>query len=290
MAGLMVLVLLGCQDSGPPPPTNGGQPDVVVVAPDGHAELSRLFALNDYDLDNLDQGVPKLIVTSLPQDLDRVSQVNERKRIFFLTLLPMILMGNEEIQSERDLVEFLISGFDKGRLPTEEEAERLAEIQDKYRVAGDPFSDCEVRTRLLKRVDVLPPSLVLAQAANESGWGTSRFAQVANNLFGEWTFTPGTGIVPTDRPAGEIYEVRSFPTIYDSLRSYMLNLNTHRAYAPLREKRHQARLENRPLKGVDLAQGLQAYSIRGEEYVEEIAAMIRHNQLTRFSYLNLRGL
>ncbi|WP_302504305.1 glucosaminidase domain-containing protein [Geoalkalibacter halelectricus] len=284
--------MLGCQSPPDLSPLEGesSPPSAVEVTPDSHAELARLFALNNYDLDNLELGVPKLIVTTLPQDLDRIAQVNERKRIFFLTLLPMVLMANEEIQAERDLIESLLSGFDQGRLPSAHEAEQLAEIQDKYRISGDPFSDCDIREKLLKRVDILPPSLVLAQAANESGWGTSRFARVANNLFGEWTFTPGTGVVPANRPAGEIYEVRSFPTIYDSVKSYMLNLNTHRAYVPLREKRIQARLENRPLKGVDLAHGLQAYSIRGEEYVEEIAAMIRHNQLTRFSYLNLRGL
>ncbi|WP_305041102.1 glucosaminidase domain-containing protein [Geoalkalibacter sp.] len=264
-------------------------PSALVVSPESHGELSRIFALNNYDLDTLEEGVPKLIVQSLPQDLENISQTSERKRLFFLTLLPMVLMGNEEIQAERDLIESVLLAHDQGRMPSAGLMERLADLQVKYKVKGDLFEDRAVREALLKRVDILPPSLVLAQAANESAWGTSRFAKLANNLFGEWTFTPGTGIVPEKRPEGQSYEVRSFPTIYDSLQSYMLNLNTHRAYAQLRETRARLRLEERPLRGVELAQGLTAYSTRREAYVAEIAAMIRHNKLTRFSEISLRG-
>lgn len=292
IAALCFLALLGCQAEfdRTESPFDSTRPAPLVVSPNTHVELIRIFALNNYDLDTLEEGVPKLIVESLPHDLDSIAHIEEKKRIFFLTLLPMILMANEEIQAERDLIDALTTAYDKGQEPAPEQSERLADVQAKYKIKGDPLSDPQVRAKLLKRVDILPPSLVLAQAANESAWGTSRFARLANNLFGEWTFTPGTGIVPTGRPEGEIYEVRSFPTLYDSVNSYMLNLNTHRAYRSLREMRAQARLEERPLRGIELAEGLTAYSIRREEYVAEIAAMIRHNRLTRFSHISLRGM
>ncbi len=293
----LLLATSGCQDPAAPqrPQVQKSQAKAspatspLVIYPDSHDELRRIFALNNYDLDTLDSGVPKLIVNTLPADLDRVNQTSEKKRIFFLTLLPMVLMANEEIQAERDQLHAVFSSFDEGRLPSAGELERLNVIQRKYKVKGDPLIDCGAREKLLARVDILPPSLVLAQAANESAWGTSRFAQVANNIFGEWTFTPGAGIVPENRPEGEIYEVRRFPTIYDSLKSYMRNLNTNRAYAPLRELRAEMRRQERPLLGTDLARGLIAYSTRREEYVAEIAAMIRHNKLFKLSQINLRG-
>lgn len=258
------------------------------ISPDSREDLEDVFALNNYDLDTLEQGVPKIIIHNLPEDLKEVAAVNEKKRLFFLTLLPMVLMANEEIQAERDTLMALFASFDQGKLPTADQIERLASIQRRYKIKGDPLIDKTARDKLLARVDILPPSLVLAQAANESGWGTSRFARVANNIFGEWTFTPGTGIVPEDRPEGESYEVRKFSSIYDSLKSYMRNLNANGAYALLREMRAEMRQQDQPLRGTELAKGLLAYSTRREAYVAEIAEMIRYNQLNKFSQANLR--
>ena len=130
--------------------------------------------------------------------------------------------------------------------------------------------------------------MVLAQAANESAWGTSRFSLVANNLFGQWTFIPGQGIIPKDRPEGETYEVRKFSTVYDSVRSYLLNLNTHQAYQQLRQLRTASRVNGQNPKGLKLAEGLLRYSTRGEDYVKELQAMIRFNQLSRFTTAKLR--
>jgi Bax protein len=132
-------------------------------------------------------------------------------------------------------------------------------------------------------MDTLPPSLVLAQAANESGYGTSRFALEGNNLFGLWTYVKGTGLVPLKRPRGQTHEVRRFPSLYDSVRAYMNNLNVHRAYRPLRELRSLLRSRGLELRGVDLAAGLRHYSPRREAYVKEIRSIIRGNDLSRFS-------
>jgi Bax protein len=140
----------------------------------------------------------------------------------------------------------------------------------------------------MRRVDTIPPSLVLAQAANESAWGSSRFAREGNNLFGEWTYKPGTGIIPAGRPAGATYEVRKFSSIYESIRSYMSNLNRNGAYRKLREIREILRDSNQPVTGMSLAQGLAKYSQRGNAYIVEIQAMIRQNKLMRANDASLR--
>ncbi len=158
-----------------------------------------------------------------------------------------------------------------------------------YKLSGDPLHEPKIRRRLLKRVDIIPPGLALAQAASESAYGTSRFSRLANNLFGEWTFAPGTGIVPKDRPEGKTYEIRRFKSIFASVNAYFKNLNTHRAYKNLREKRAFLRSEGLPLKSTTLADGLIHYSIRGEEYVKSIKKIIRQNRLSRLSQVKLRA-
>jgi Bax protein len=130
----------------------------------------------------------------------------------------------------------------------------------------------------LARVDTVPLSLVLAQAANESSWGQSRFAQEGNNLFGEWCFREGCGIVPEQRSAGKSHEVAAFDSVNASVRSYLHNLNTGRAYAALRKLRQQARAAGEAPKAMVLASGLARYSERGLAYVHEIKAMIRSNR------------
>ena len=117
----------------------------------------------------------------------------------------------------------------------------------------------------------------LLQAAIESAWGTSRFAREGNNLFGQWCFSPGCGIVPDERPIGEGYEVASFETVLESVASYMRNLNTGWAYRELREIREQMRLDGRQPDPAEFADGLLSYSERGPVYIEVIRSMLRHN-------------
>jgi len=259
------------------------------VSPADHRELKKFLASHGYDWDTLANGVPAFILEILPADLDRIPQLSEKKRIFFLSLLPMVLMANEEILSQREeLIRLLQLHQETGDLSAEQRA-WIESLARSYRVSGDPLNAPGARKRLLKRVDIIPPSMALAQAANESGYGTSRFARLANNLFGEWTFSPGTGLVPKDRPAGSIYEVRRFATLYDSVRSYFRNINTHRAYSSLRKHRAEARAAGLPLRGIDLAEGLTLYSARKEAYVEEIRAIIRSNDLHSLATAALRN-
>ena len=129
---------------------------------------------------------------------------------------------------------------------------------------------------LLLRVDEIPTSLVLAQAANESAWGTSRFAQDGHNYFGQWCFKQGCGITPSNRAPGATHEVKRFNTPMDSVHAYFININTHRAYKTLREIRASA---EKPVSGVLLADGLLNYSERKQAYIDELKSMIISNNL-----------
>jgi len=240
-----------------------------------------------YRWDQIDAGVPPLMLEEFPTDIHLIRSTDKKKKFFFLSVLPLALMGNNEIRQHRNAVEYYLGFIDQGKELSLHQHEELLKIQSYYKVEGDILHDRSARERLLRRVDTIPPSLTLAQAANESGWGLSRFAQQANNIFGEWTFTPGTGLVPKGRPEGEIYEVRRFDSLYASIRSYLRNLNTHRAYRSMRSVRQRLRDNNLPLTGYTLAGEMQFYSTRREAYVREIRAIISTNHLEKVNNVAL---
>jgi Bax protein len=145
---------------------------------------------------------------------------------------------------------------------------------------------------LLRRINIIPSSLVLAQAANESAWGTSRFAIEANNYFGQWCYREGCGLVPTERDEGLSHEVKNFNSVVDSVKSYLHMLNSGKAYALLRNLRQQRLEEEKPLTGYELAAGLAKYSERGTAYVASIRSLIVANHLQHYSdalYVSLAG-
>lgn len=254
-----------------------------------HLELDDYLQEKNYDWDTLNRGVPRFILTNLPDDMEKVPQVTDKKRIFFLSLLPMVLMANNEILAERKrLIELKAPNASRHNEIKAHDVIWVQQLARDYGIKKDPLTDPQTMEKLLRRVDQVPASLVLAQAANESGWGTSRFARLANNLFGEWTFKPGTGITPRDRPEGETYEVKRFKNLLASIRSYLHNINTHWAYRELRNKRAELRSSGQPLRGLDLAQHLELYSTRRQAYVEELRRLIRSNNLTRLTDVYLR--
>lgn len=211
-------------------------------------------------------------VTQEPQpeepkpDFSSIDSVPERKSLFFDYVEDYVTRHNEELLLLRQRLQ-------AGELPPEE----LLALAERYRVKeGTP---AEMREKLLKKVDALPVSLVLAQAALESAWGTSRFAAVGNNFFGQWCFVPGCGLVPDRRHQGLNHEVTVFETPEDSVASYMRNLNSHPAYKYLRERRAELRSRKEPLNGCYLAQGLTQYSAKGATYVEDLKLLIRTNRL-----------
>lgn len=207
-------------------------------------------------------------------DFKSEKDIKQKKKAFFAYLLPMIEYANQKIQLER---ERLVTIADK-KSPSQPDINYLKRLTDKYEEDPELPSD-QLTLALLKKIDTIPPSLVLAQAANESAWGTSRFARKANNLFGQWCFKKGCGLVPKHRKSGSKHEVRKFISPLASVENYMLNINYHRAYNSIREIRQTLRDQQSPVTGEKLATGLINYSERREAYVDEIKNMIRFNKL-----------
>lgn len=197
-----------------------------------------------------------------------------RKEAFINYLSPLVANVNQEISKERQRA---LELEQKDHLTLAQRA-WLRKLAKKYRFKKfDPVNP-DWRS-LLTRVDTIPPSIVLAQGANESAWGTSRFAREGNNYFGQWCFRSGCGIVPENRGSGKKHEVARFDNPTDSVRSYIMNINSHRAYRELRAIRETLRKENEAVTGIALAAGLSRYSERGQEYIDELKAMIRFNGL-----------
>ncbi len=263
-------------------------PEVQILGETSYRDLETKFNRYSYRLDNIENGIPPLILRSLPDDLSEINSSRKRKAIFLKSLLPMVLLANNEIHYERQKLEKISRAYTTHQQLDSAQEHILASLANRYDVKltqEDTESALEI---LQRRIDIIPADLALAQAANESAWGTSRFSRVANNLFGEWTFQPGQGIVPLGRPEGETYEVQKFNTVYDSVRSYLHNLNTHPAYRDLRKIREQLREQGKKPNGLALAEGLLRYSVRGEEYVRELKSMIRKNRLDRLAQAKLR--
>ncbi|MBL4940658.1 MAG: glucosaminidase domain-containing protein [Colwellia sp.] len=199
-----------------------------------------------------------------------------RKTVFFNYFLPLIEEKNRAIMSIRKKLLFWRENSDDLGWWQTHQLDKLVII---YRVKNFSVNNKKSWQKLLEKVDVLPPSLVLAQAANESAWGTSRFATQGNNYFGQWCFEQGCGLVPQQRDSGKAHEVATFSSPKKSLGSYMQNLNSHPAYQTLRNIRTQLRINKQPVTGDALAAGLTSYSERGIEYIEELRAMIKFNKL-----------
>jgi len=267
--------------------SNSGEPSHEVVKANTLHELQAIFQELDYDWKRLDRGVPSFILTGFPQDIGQGNDITLKKEAFFMGLLPMVLISNEEIAQQRATAMRLFK-LQQQRTLSSAEKSTLAQLAASYKVKGNVLNEPDKQAELIKRMDIIPPSLVLAQAANESAWGSSRFARLGNNLFGEWTFTPGTGIVPKGRPPGANYEVRKFSSIYASIKSYMKNLNTNAAYRELRSIRADLRKANKEIDGLSLAFGLKRYSQRGGAYINEIQSMIRQNSLHNLNAVILR--
>ena len=252
------------------------RPDVKRSPTDSVMALADWFVELDYDLEHVREGrahVPEAFLASLPPDLSDVPETETRKRLFFQAMLPLVLRANQEILNDRRRLWQIRADQRLGRPVAAEDRLWLAALAERYKVSAD---DIDV---LIRRVDVVPPSMALAQAAEESGWGTSRFARQGNAMFGQWTTGDGDGLVPEDRDDDKDHKVRRFDTMYDSVRAYMRNLNTHRAYRELRRARAVLRRQGNPLNGVSLAGYLHRYSERGDDYVASIRAMIEVNGL-----------
>lgn len=227
---------------------------------------------------------PSILVKSFPSNFSNIRSVKQKKKLFKRIVLPLVVRENKRLTRCRNWLRRI-----KKLLATEKEMSKLDRVFTRrmllrYKVyestddLPDKFS-VEDLSKLLKRVHTLPPSLVLAQAANESAWGGSRFCQKANNIFGEWIYNRDAGLKPEGVPDTAPYRVKVFPSLQASVRSYMHNINTHWAYEDLRELRAN---QSDQLNSLKLVQGLENYSERGEAYVQDISSLIRSNNYRRY--------
>lgn len=221
--------------------------------------------------------------TQLP-NFSAIEQTPERKQAFISTLLPLIELKNNNLLKTRKSILKLQQKLASGSDLTEKQYRLLDKLRAAFRVDHDMYPEtAKAIDILLLRADMIPASMVLAQAAVESGWGTSRFAEQAHNLFGQWCYMPGCGLIPEQRRKGARHEVQSFTDIEASLSAYYHNINTHNAYRELRQLRAQLHEQDGALTGSALVAGLEKYSGRGPIYITELRTLIKVNDLEHLS-------
>ena len=215
-----------------------------------------------------------------PPDFSQYPAGAERKQQFFAFMLPLVESENAALLEQRAWLQQLADdGYELGWL----QRWRLQRLAPNYKLQLDGNTSTAVIDELLLRVNTIPTSLALAQAAKESGWGTSRFAREGNNFFGEWCFKAGCGLVPLQRDSGSSHEVAKFVNARTSVRGYLLNLNRHYRYEQLRQARAQIQAQGRDASGSELAAFLGAYSEQGDAYIESLQQIIRVNDLENIS-------
>ncbi|PKG41018.1 glucosaminidase [Psychromonas sp. Urea-02u-13] len=268
------------------PPQTHIEETASVVTINSLAALNTLFDKLDYHETTWKQEskvVPRISFKGIGDNWSTKSNqlpVNTKKSIFFRLITPLVLIANEQVIAERHIVK---------TAPLS--SEKLLEIALKYRILDvknkNKLLTEAQRVSLLARVDILPPSLAVAQAAEESGWGTSRFASKGNALFGQWDFS-GNGMKPKQqRKELGNYGVARFDSPLASVEAYIFNINSNAAYLKLRVLRAELRANNTPVTGTELAGTLDKYSERGEAYTEGLRQMIRFNKLETLDTLTL---
>jgi Bax protein len=214
-------------------------------------------------------------------DFSIFADVETKKRSFFDYTQGFIVAEINSILALRAELVMIADRVDQVAVLNPENEKKLIAVAIEYRVDYESLSKKETLEELLLRVDFIPASLVLAQAANESAWGVSRFAVEGNNIFGQWCYEKGCGIVPARREAGAKHEVKIFDTVQSSIKAYFLNINTHDSYSYLRDLRAKMRDRGLKLDPMSLAIGLGRYSERGDSYVDEIQRIIIQNDLRK---------
>lgn len=207
-------------------------------------------------------------------DMQSIDNANQRKATFFDYLEPLVAARNRDILAQRKKLLAIADTYQHEQQLSLFDEFKLKSLAQHYAVGWNQSEQARVITKLKKRIDTVPISLALVQAAKESGWGTSRFAREGNNLFGHWCYSPGCGIVPENRANDAIHEVQVFGSIEDAIDAYLHNINTRDAYSNLRDIRAHLRKAGKTPDGKSLADGLLYYSQRREAYVQEVKLML----------------
>lgn len=229
----------------------------------------------NYETENIEPVVEQQ-ATAIP-DFSSIQNVKDKKRAFFAYLKPEITKQNNLVLEQRN---FVLSMQQKLADNDQLSANNIKKINDlavKYRVKIDTPIEIQI-TALINRVDIIPAALVLVQAANESAWGTSRFAVKGYNFFGLWCFKTGCGFVPRSRNEGASHEVAKFQNLSHAVSTYLTNLNRHDAYKELRSIRRDLRAREQNVTAEALVHGLTNYSERGQDYIDELLHMIQFNR------------
>jgi len=237
-----------------------------------------LFEDVEYDLNTVrfKKTVKPIYFTQFPKDLDEIQSVQLKKETFIKIVLPLIVAENEKILDDR----FKLNKIIARKSTTDDEKQWLRQKFLEYKVKKGNIEE------LKERMDIIPASIALAQAAKESGWGTSRFALEGNAIFGQWTWN-GKGIEPLLKDKSKSHKILRFPILRASVKAYKNNLNTHRGYKKFREKRKNLRDRNRKISGLDLAKTLGNYAEAGSEYTKILAQIIVQNRLMDFEPVRL---
>ena len=235
--------------------------------------IKQLFEDTGYNLKDVRKKklVKPVALTLLPQEIRMIENVKKRKDFFIQIVLPLIIQENNNIRLDRKTLFNIINKSNN----TASEKEWL---EKKYKQYGVNSKDLSV---LKIRMDEIPTSLAIAQAAKETGWGTSRFAQEGNALFGQWTWS-GEGLKPKEAKKGEDHKVMKFNVLQASVRAYQRNLNTHSSYKDFRKARAEFRDLNKPLDSIELSKYLNKYAETGNQYVEVLQKIITQNKLKDF--------
>jgi len=217
------------------------------------------------------------VVKNLP-DFSSIRSIEERKSSFFAFLRPIVEAENRRVLAQRKRLLSTYSHHRRSGSLSAEDREWLDGLLKEYKLKGRRIESEETWKTLIARVDIVPVELALVQAAKETGWGTSRFARLGNNMFGQWCFSGKRGIVPQQRPEGAVHRVAVFGSVNESVRSYIRNINTHPAYVEFRRLRAGQRLASLTPSGHALAAGLANYSSQRHQYVAEIRDLLRINK------------
>ena len=239
-----------------------------------------LFKDVDYNLSEVrtEKLVKPIYFTQFPRDLETIQSTKLKKETFIQIVLPLIVAENERILEDRKKLKIL----SEKKFTTDLEKQWLRQKLLEYKVKKADLKE------LLLRMDIIPTSIALAQAAKESGWGTSRFALEGNAIFGQWTWS-GQGIAPLDRESNKNHKILKFPILRASVKAYQNNLNTHKSYKNFREKRLKLREKKKKIIGLELTETLNNYAQTGSEYTKILNKIIRQNRLTDFEPVKLVG-
>ena len=252
--------------------------DITVDYISESSEMMEIFNKYQFSVDNLlnNQSANLVIFSSLPDDFMQIQPVIERKRLFINTLIPIIYSENLQILNDRKRILDWWRESDGENFSRDFWPQWLFELSEKYASSDSNLGN------LLVRVDIIPLSLALAQAAIESGWGTSRYSREGNAVFGQYTFDESKGLKPRNRNMDEEFFIKKFSNLSESVRSYLKNINTHLAYADFREERKKLRMSGENLSGYKLVNFLKDYSERKEFYIKDVKEIMTSNNFQKF--------